>query len=94
MINFTEEKNMNDKIKAHYENELNEKISEIRRHSESLCRTLTSLIERIKEEGSDAFINTRGECQSQARTIDDLCKEVALIRIFLSFVEEEKQKNS
>lgn len=77
---------MESNLKEYYEEMLERKIDELKRRSDYLSSTLSMLVDKIEENGIKTSINTNGECQSEARLIDDLCKEIALIRQMLDMI--------
>lgn len=78
---------MNNTLKNYYEEILEFRMEELKRRSEYLSRTLSLLVDRIEKDGVKTSINTCGECQSEARIIDDLCKEIGQIRQMLDMIK-------
>lgn len=78
---------MNELLKQYYEERLEEKMDELKRRSKYLSQTLGFLVERIEADGTETSINACGECQSEARIIDDLCKEIGQIRQMLDMIK-------
>lgn len=78
---------MNEQLKKYYEERLEDKMDELKRRSKYLSKTLGFLAERIEAYGTETSINTCGECQSEARIIDDLCKEIGQIRQMLDMIK-------
>lgn len=78
---------MENNLKEYYEELLERKVDELKRRSDFLSSTLSMLVKKIDADGINTSINTCGECQSEARLIDDLCKEIGQIRNMLDMIK-------
>lgn len=72
------------KIKKHYEEHLNRTYSEISKRAKYLISDMERLVDTIESQGVEASINTCGEIQSSGTNIDDLCKEVGIIKSLIA----------